>query len=134
YKLDEAFAFDLWAAPRKHPRILVLYFEARKKKPAIWVAVGGDGSESKKPSDLPTGAFHAMREAEDGTDPLLPVGPNEVGFWTRDACDVGSHTPARSISSTSSFVSSNSKTSRSSFMCSSSVVPVSGSMPMSSAN
>lgn len=75
YKLDESFAFDLWAAPRQHPRILVLYFEARKKKPAIWVAVGGDGSEIKKPADLPQGAFRAMRKAEDGTDPLLPVWP-----------------------------------------------------------
>lgn len=75
YKLDEAFAFDLWASPRRRPRILVLYFEARKKKPAIWVAIGGDGGEIKKPTELPQGAFKAMRRAEDGTDPLLPVWP-----------------------------------------------------------
>jgi hypothetical protein len=56
----------------------VLYFEARKKKPAIWVAIGGDGSEIKKPSELPQGAFKAMRRAEDGTDPLLPVWPDEL--------------------------------------------------------
>jgi hypothetical protein len=78
YKLDEAFAFDLWASPRRRPRILVLYFEARRKKPAIWVAIGGDGSEIKKPLDLPQGAFRAMRKAEDGTDPLLPVWPEDV--------------------------------------------------------
>jgi len=78
YKLDEAYAFDLWASPRRHPRILVIYFEARKKKPAIWVAIGGDGSEIKKPADLPQGAFRAMRRAEDGTDPLLPIWPDNI--------------------------------------------------------
>lgn len=83
YKLDEAFAFDLWASPRQHPRILVLYFEARQKKPAIWVAIGGDGSEIKKPKDLPQGAFRAMRRAEDGTDPLLPVWSDDVEIADR---------------------------------------------------
>jgi len=78
FKEDEANAFDLWAAPRKHPRILVLYFEARPKKPPIWVSIGGDGREIKKPADLPSGAFLAMRKAADGTDPVLPVWPEGV--------------------------------------------------------
>jgi len=73
YKHDEAYAFDLWAAPRKHPRILVLYFEARRRKPPIWVAIGGDGSEIRDRAGLPAGALHEMRKAADGTDPILPA-------------------------------------------------------------
>ncbi len=78
FKSDEAAAFDLWGAPRRHPRILVLYFEARPRKPPIWVAIGGDGRELKKLADLPRGATIAMRKANDGTDPLLPVWPKGV--------------------------------------------------------
>jgi hypothetical protein len=75
FKHDEAHAFVVWAAPRRHPRILVLYFEARPHKPPIYVAIGGDGAELKKATDLPRGAFTAMRKAADGTDPVLPVWP-----------------------------------------------------------
>jgi hypothetical protein len=78
YKSDEALAFDLWGAPRRHPRILVLYFEARKRKPAIWVAIDGYGEEIKKIGDLPAGANLAMRKAADGSDPILPMWPSEL--------------------------------------------------------
>lgn len=78
FKHDEAHAFDVWAAPRKHPRILVLYFEARPHKPPIYVAIGGDGSEIKKAADLPRGAFTAMSKAADGTDPVIPVWPEGI--------------------------------------------------------
>ena len=67
YKHDEAFAFDLWASPRSHPRVLVLYAQSRRKKPPIWVALK-DGGELSKPDDLPKGAFLAMRSAADTTD------------------------------------------------------------------
>ncbi|MEO8905926.1 MAG: hypothetical protein ABI488_25550 [Polyangiaceae bacterium] len=67
YKHDEAFAFDLWASPRSHPRVLILYAQSRRKKPPIWVALK-DGGELRKPADLPKGAFLAMRSAADTTD------------------------------------------------------------------
>lgn len=78
FKPDEAGAFEIWAAPRRHPRILVLYFEARPEKPPIWVAIGGDGREIKKSEDLPRGAFLAMKRAADGTDAVLPVWPDGI--------------------------------------------------------
>jgi hypothetical protein len=64
YKQDEAFAFDLWAAPRRSPRILVLYFEARRKHPALWVALR-DGKLVEGANDLPRPAFAAMRRASE---------------------------------------------------------------------
>lgn len=64
YKHDEAFAFDLWASPRSHPRVLVLYAQSRRKRPAIWVALK-DGGELRDPKQLPPGAFLAMRAAAD---------------------------------------------------------------------
>ena len=67
YKHDEAFAFDLWASPRSHPRVLVLYSQSRRKTPPIWVALK-DGGEIRKPALLPKGAFLAMRAAADTTD------------------------------------------------------------------
>ncbi len=67
YKHDEAFAFDLWASPRSHPRVLVLYSQSRRKRPPIWVALK-DGGEIRKPDQLPKGAFLAMRSAADTTD------------------------------------------------------------------
>jgi len=67
YKHDEAFAFDLWASPRSHPRVLVLYAQSRRKRPPIWVALK-DGGEVRKPDQLPKGAFLAMRAAADTTD------------------------------------------------------------------
>lgn len=72
YKYDESYAFDLWASPRRRPKILVLYFEARRKKPPIWVAIGANGAEITVPAALPKGAFDAMRKVADGADPLLP--------------------------------------------------------------
>jgi hypothetical protein len=77
YKNDEAYAFDLWASPRKRPKILVLYFEARPKKPPIWVAIGSDGRELSEATALPKGAFQAMRRVADGTDSLLVVWPRD---------------------------------------------------------
>lgn len=67
YKHDEAFAFDLWATPRKRPQVLVLYAQSRRKRPPIWVALK-DGGEVRKPDQLPKGAFLAMRTAADTTD------------------------------------------------------------------
>lgn len=67
YKHDEAFAFDLWASPRSHPRVLVLYAQSRRKTPPIWVALK-DGGEVRRPALLPKGAFVAMRAAADTTD------------------------------------------------------------------
>lgn len=63
YKPDEAFAFDLWASPRKSPRVLVLYFEARRRRDPIWVALSRDGGEITDADKLPKGAFAAMRHA-----------------------------------------------------------------------
>jgi hypothetical protein len=62
YKPDESYAFDLWASPRRSPRVLVLYFEARQRKPAIWIAYV-DGKEVVDPQKLPPGAFAAMKQA-----------------------------------------------------------------------
>lgn len=73
YKHDEAYAFDLWGTPRRRPRIVVIYFEARRRKPAIWVAVRSDGAEIEDLASLPDGAVRAMRRAADGTLPLLPA-------------------------------------------------------------
>ena len=67
YKHDEAFAFDLWASPRSHPRVLILYSQSRRHRPPIWVALK-DGGEIRKPDQLPKGAFLAMRTAADTTD------------------------------------------------------------------
>jgi hypothetical protein len=71
YKDDEVLAFDLWASPRKRPRALVLYFEARASRRPIWIAVDGYGDEIRSPDRLPRGAFSAMRAASDGTEALL---------------------------------------------------------------
>jgi hypothetical protein len=75
YKHDEAYAFDLWGTPRRKPRTVVIYFEARRGKPAIWVAVRSDGAEIDDLANLPDGAVRAMRRAADGTLPLLPAWP-----------------------------------------------------------
>ncbi|HEY5957939.1 MAG TPA: hypothetical protein VIV60_15355 [Polyangiaceae bacterium] len=75
YKSDEVLAFDLWASPRKRPRALVLYFEARRKQRPIWVAVDGYGESIRSPDQLPRGAFSAMRAASDGTEALLDEWP-----------------------------------------------------------
>lgn len=69
YKHDEAFAFDLWASPRTHPRVLVLYSQVRRHRQPIWIALK-DGAEVRKPALLPKGAFAAMRSAADTVDPV----------------------------------------------------------------
>ena len=92
YKHDEAFAFDLWASPRSHPRVLVLYAQSRRKQPSIWVALK-DGAEVRKPDLLPKGAFQAMRSAEDTTDPVGMV-------WEEDSDLPASVSSASSASST----------------------------------
>lgn len=63
YKPDESFAFDLWASPRKKPELLVIYFEARRRRAPIWAARRRDGTEITDPKELPKGAFAAMRHA-----------------------------------------------------------------------
>jgi hypothetical protein len=63
YKKDEAYAFDLWASPRHNPKLLVLYFEARRGHDPIWIALKRGGEEIRDPRQLPKGAFLAMREA-----------------------------------------------------------------------
>jgi hypothetical protein len=83
YKHDEAYAFDLWGTPRRKPRLVVLYFEAQKKNPPIWVAIKNDGTEIDRIAELPAGATRAMKKAADGTDPLLFIWPSEVPRATR---------------------------------------------------
>lgn len=78
YKHDEAYAFNLWASPRRHPKVLVLYFEARRKQRPIWVAIRGDGTELRSPSQLPKGAFKAMRAASEADDALLEMWPDSL--------------------------------------------------------
>jgi len=80
YKSDEVLAFDLWASPRKRPRAIVLYFEGRRDKRPIWVAVDGNGSEIRGPDSLPRGAFSAMRAASDGTEDLLEEWSDSLDF------------------------------------------------------
>jgi hypothetical protein len=65
YKRDETFVFDLWASPRKKPRVLVLYVEKTKRGAPLWTAVNWKGEEIKEPDKLPKGAFRAMRLAAD---------------------------------------------------------------------
>ena len=78
YKHDEAYAFSLWASPRRRPNVLVLYFEARRKRRPIWVAIRGDGTEIRTPSQLPKGAFRAMRAASQADDALLEMWPDAL--------------------------------------------------------
>jgi hypothetical protein len=77
YKHDEAYAFSLWASPRKAPQYMVLYFEARPHRRPIWVALRADGSEISDGNQLPRGAFRAMRQAE-GDDAALWSWPQEI--------------------------------------------------------
>ncbi len=78
YKPDEAYAFSLWASPRRRPNVLVIYFEARRKRRPIWVAIKGDGTEIRSPSQLPRGAFRAMLAASDADDALLEMWPDAL--------------------------------------------------------
>ena len=65
YKDDEAFAFDLWASPRKNPQALVLYVESYRGRPAIWMAVDAKGREIRDMRKLPRGALDSMKHAAD---------------------------------------------------------------------
>jgi hypothetical protein len=76
YKRDEAYSFNLWASPRRNPKVLVLYFEARRQRRPIWVAIGSDGAEIRTPSHLPRGAFNAMRAATQTDDALMEMWPD----------------------------------------------------------
>jgi hypothetical protein len=95
YKHDEAFAFDLWASPRSHPRVLVLYAQSRRKQPSIWAALK-DGAEVRKPNSLPKGAFAAMRSAEDTSDPVDMVWDEESNAMNAPVGPTGSSPPAGS--------------------------------------
>jgi hypothetical protein len=69
YKPDEAFAFDLWASPKRRPHMIVLYSEARPGRGPIWVALR-DGLEVRGHDALPHGALVALREAADTSDAI----------------------------------------------------------------
>lgn len=74
YRADESLAFDAWESdPSVTGRALVVYFEARRRQPGIWLAVNGDGKELHSLSELPAGAARAMRRAADSEEPLLPM-------------------------------------------------------------
>jgi hypothetical protein len=68
YKADEAQAFDGWVSHAKKGStgVLVLYVEARGKKPAIFVALDRAGHEVRDTKKLPKGALDAMKLAADG--------------------------------------------------------------------
>jgi len=84
FKNDEAYAFSLWASPRRHPNVLVIYFEARRKRAPIWVAIRGDGTEIRSPAQLPKGAFRAMRAASDEDGALLEMWPDALNLTEPD--------------------------------------------------
>jgi hypothetical protein len=78
YKNDEANAFSLWASPRSRPKVLVLYFEARRQRSPIYVAIRNDGSEIRSPSQLPKGAFKAMKVISEADDDWLSMWPEMI--------------------------------------------------------
>jgi hypothetical protein len=63
YKSDEAQAFDLWYSNQGAHPILVLYFEAHRGPAPIGLALDQNGATSTDESQLPPGAFKAMRRA-----------------------------------------------------------------------
>jgi hypothetical protein len=69
YKPDEAFAFDLWLSRTKRHKLLVVYFEARRGRPPIFLALDRNGCETSDPSELPDGALLAMKQATRGSSP-----------------------------------------------------------------
>lgn len=85
YKHDEASAFSLWASPRVHPKLLVLYFEARRDRKPIWVAIRNDGSEIRAASQLPKVAFKAMRSISESDDDWLVMWPDMLDLEGDDA-------------------------------------------------
>jgi hypothetical protein len=63
YRNDEAHAFDLWYVHKGKSALLVLYFEARRGKPPIWLAMNEKGAYVHDDRALPRGAFNAMWRA-----------------------------------------------------------------------
>jgi hypothetical protein len=63
YKDDEAHAFDLWYRRSGASATMVVYFEARDKRPPIWLAMNRAGAVIHDPKELPRGAFLAMQRA-----------------------------------------------------------------------
>jgi len=70
YKGDEALAFDAWVShPKKDVKgsdLLVLYVEARGKRPPMFVALDKAGHEVRSLKALPHGALAGMKVASDG--------------------------------------------------------------------
>ena len=66
YKRDEAFAFDLWLSRTKRHKLLVVYFEARRGRPPIFLALDRKGRETSDPDEMPEGALAAMKQATRG--------------------------------------------------------------------
>ncbi len=91
YKHDEASAFNLWASPRTRPKVLILYFEARRQRPPIWVAIRDDGSEIRSPSQLPKGAFRVMRAISQADDDWLVMWPEMLDATEDEAAIAGKH-------------------------------------------
>lgn len=80
YKTDEASAFSVWASPRSKPKVLVVYFEARRGRRPIWVAVRNDGRELRSASQLPRGAFKAMRAIAQEDDDWFAMWPDMINI------------------------------------------------------
>lgn len=63
YKNDEAHAFDLWYTRNGKSTIMVLYFEARRGRDPVWLAMFRNGEIAHDPNQLPRGALRAMQRA-----------------------------------------------------------------------
>ena len=63
YKNDEAHAFDVWLTKQGKTALMVVYFEARRNHPPIWLAMDKAGKTVRDVKQLPRGAFVAMRHA-----------------------------------------------------------------------
>jgi hypothetical protein len=66
YKRDEVKSFDLWATPRHHPKLLILYSEqSDDKKHAIWLALEQGDTIVHDVHELPPEALVQMKHAAD---------------------------------------------------------------------
>lgn len=63
YKNDEAHAFDVWYTRKGRSATVVVYFEARRGHPPIWLAQDRSGAVTHDVAQLPRGAFKAMQRA-----------------------------------------------------------------------
>lgn len=63
YKNDEACAFDVWYSRTAKVALMVVYFEAHRGHPPIWLAMNGMGVVTHDTKQLPRGAFLAMDKA-----------------------------------------------------------------------